>query len=113
METKLYEDGIVEIIDDSIIIKGIDDVFSIFSITNCSTIVLKKENIVEDFYKLSTGFAGELLQKFSNYRKRLAIIGDFENIKSKSLKDFIYESNRTRQIIFVKTLEEALKIFNK
>ncbi|GHV07859.1 hypothetical protein FACS189485_18700 [Spirochaetia bacterium] len=113
METKLYEDGIVEIIDDSIIIKGIDDVFSIFSINNCSTIILKKENIVKDFYKLSTGFAGELLQKFSTYRKRLAIIGDFENIKSKPLKDFIYESNRTRQIIFVKTLEEALKIFNK
>jgi hypothetical protein len=43
----------------------------------------------------------------------MAIIWDFENIKSKSLKDFIYESNKTGQIIFVKTLEEALKIFNK
>ena len=113
METKLYENGIVEIIDDNIIIKEIDDVFSIFSMNNCSTIILKKENIVEDFYNLSTGIAGEILQKFSTYRKRMAIIGDFETIKSKFLRDFIYESNKTKQIIFVKTLEEALKIFNK
>ena len=113
METKLYENSIVEIIDDNVIIKEIDDVFSIFSINNCSTIILKKENIVEDFYNLSTGIAGEILQKFSTYRKRMAIIGDFEITKSKSLRDFIYESNKTKQIIFVKTLEEVLKIFNK
>jgi hypothetical protein len=43
----------------------------------------------------------------------MAIIGDFENIKSKTLKDFIYESNKTKQIIFVKTIEEALKIFKE
>ncbi|GHV06930.1 hypothetical protein FACS189485_16300 [Spirochaetia bacterium] len=113
MEIKTYENGIIEFIDTNIIINEIDDVFSLFSINNCSTIIIKKENIVNTFYDLSTGFAGELLQKFSNYGKRLAIIGDFTNIKSKSLKDFVYESNRTRQIIFVGTIEEALEIFNK
>jgi hypothetical protein len=112
METKFYENGIVEFIDDKIIIKEIDDVFSLFFINNCSAIILKKENIVEDFYNLSTGIAGEILQKFSNYHMKMAIIGDFENIKSKSLKDFIYESNKRKQIVFVKTLEEALKIFS-
>jgi hypothetical protein len=114
MEIKPYGNGIMEIIDDNIIIKDADDVLSLlFSIKGCSAIILKKENIVKDFFTLSTGVAGEMLQKFSNYRKRMAIIGNFEDIKSKSLKDFIYESNKTKQIIFVKTLEEALKIFNK
>jgi hypothetical protein len=113
METKFHGNSIVEIVDDNIIIKETDDVFKLFFIDNCSTIILKKENILNDFYDLSTGIAGEILQKFSNYRRRIAIIGDFENIKSKSLKDFIYESNRTNQIIFVKTIEEALKIFRK
>ena len=113
METKFYGEDIVEIIGDGIIIKDIDDVFSIFSMTNCTTIIVKKENIVEGFYHLSTGIAGEILQKFSTYYKKMAIIGDFENIKSKSLRDFIYESNKTKQIIFVKTIEEALKIFGK
>jgi len=113
METKFYEKGIVEIIDENVIIKEADDVFGLFFINKCSIIILKKENILNDFYNLSTGMAGEILQKFSNYNMRMAIIGDFENVKSKSLKDFIYESNRTKQIIFVKTLEEALKIFSK
>ena len=44
--------------------------------------------------------AGEILQKFSNYRMKLAIIGEFEKYKSKSLKAFITESNRGNLIFF-------------
>jgi hypothetical protein len=113
MDAKFYENGIMEIIDDGVIIKEPDDVFDYFFTNNCSTIILKKHNITDDFYDLSTGIAGEILQKFSTYRQRLAIIGDFDNIKSKPLRDFIYESNKMKQTIFVKTLEEALDIFRK
>ena len=111
MQTKIHENDIVEIIDDAIIIKGIDDVLELLFVHNCTSIILKKENMADEFFDLSTGIAGEILQKFSNYRKRLAIIGDYENIKSNALKDFIYESNKTKQIVFVKTKEEAIKIF--
>jgi len=104
-------DDIIEIRSNDIVIKEVDDVFELLFSNDFSTIILKKENITDTFYDLSTGIAGEILQKFSNYSKRMAIIGDFENIKSKSLKDFVYESNRGRKIIFVNTLEEALKIF--
>ena len=110
MEIKFHGDGIAEIIDDNVLIKEVDDVFGLFFINDCSTIILKKENIIDDFFNLATGIAGEILQKFSNYRMRMAIIGDFENVKSKALKDFIYESNKTKRIVFVKTLKEALKI---
>jgi hypothetical protein len=72
---------------------------------------IKKENIIDTFFDISTGIAGELLQKFSTYHKKLAIIGDYTNIPGKALKDFIYESNLTKQIIFVKTAEEAIKTF--
>jgi hypothetical protein len=112
MKTKFCGNNIVEIIDDNIIIKRTDDVFGLFAMNKCSTIIINKENIINDFFNLSTGIAGEILQKFSTYHKRMAIIGDFTNITSKSLNDFIYESNRTKQIIFVRTIEEALKIFN-
>ena len=64
-----------------------------------------------DFFDLSTKIAGDILQKVSNYNKRLAIIGDYSNVKSKALKDFIYESNKTKQVIFVDEVEEALRIF--
>ena len=113
MKIKFYGNDIVEIIENDIIIKKVDDVFELFFINDCSSIILKKQNISNDFFVLSTGFAGEILQKFSNYNKKMAIIGDFKNIESKSLKDFIYESNKTGQIIFVNTFEEALEMFNK
>lgn len=74
-----------------------------------SKIILRKEQITEAFFDLRTGIAGEILQKFSNYRKQLAIVGDFSIYTSKSLRDFIYESNRSRQIFFVGTLEEAVE----
>ena len=46
-----------------------------------------------DFFQLSNGKLGEVLQNFSNFRMRLAIIGDFQNLQSQSLTDFIRESN--------------------
>ena len=57
-------------------------------------IVIDKNLINEDFFILSTGFAGEVLQKFVNYGGRIAIYGDFSVYTSKPLKDFIYESNK-------------------
>jgi hypothetical protein len=113
METKLYKNGIVEIVDDNVIIKGADDVLDLFCIDGCSAIIVKKENIINDFFNLSTGIAGEILQKFSTYDMRMAIVGDFENIKSKSLNAFICESNKIKRIIFVKTAEDALDIFSR
>ncbi len=75
-------------------------------------IVINKKNITADFFDLKNGIAGEILQKFSTYRVRLAIVGDFSKYASKSLTDFIYESNKGRHINFVNSTEEAIKIFS-
>ena len=68
--------------------------------TNCEKIALNKEAIVEDFFILSKGIAGEILQKFINYGVRFAVYGNFSIYFSKPLKDFIYESNRGKDIYF-------------
>lgn len=68
--------------------------------TGCSAIVLHKEQLDESFFRLSTGLAGEVLQKFVNYQMKLAIVGDFDRYTSKPLQDFIRESNEGRQICF-------------
>jgi hypothetical protein len=75
--------------------------------------ILHAINLPSEFFDLKSGFAGEILQKFSNYRMKLAIIGDFSEIKSKSLRDFIRESNNRRTISFVSSIEEALSILDK
>lgn len=68
--------------------------------TGCSALVLHKEQLDESFFRLSTGLAGEVLQKFVNYQMKLAIVGDFDRYASKPLRDFIRESNEGRQICF-------------
>ena len=72
-------------------------------------LVVRKENLPEEFFDLKTKLAGEMLQKFSNYKVKLAIVGDFGSIESKALADFIRECNRGRQIFFVGDTDEAIK----
>ena len=71
-------------------------------------IVIDKALIAEEFFVLSTGLAGEILQKYVNYGGRIAIYGDFSRYTSKPLKDFIYESNQGRDIFFTATREDAI-----
>lgn len=63
-------------------------------------IVIDKKLVTEDFFILSTGLAGEILQKFINYGGRIAIYGDYSHYTSKPLKDFIYESNKGKDVFF-------------
>lgn len=70
-------------------------------------IVISKKLITEDFFILSTGLAGEILQKFINYGGRIAVYGDFSRYTSKPLRDFIYESNKGKDVFFVSSAEEA------
>ena len=72
-------------------------------------LAIDKRLIAEDFFILSTGLAGEILQKFTNYHVKLAIYGDFSRYTSKPLRDFIYESNRGTGVFFVPTQEEAVR----
>ena len=72
-------------------------------------IILHEENIVPEFFDLKTKLAGEVLQKFVQYRMPLAVVGDFSKYTSKRLRDFIYECNQGRQVNFVQELSSALK----
>lgn len=76
---------------------------------DCDRIVVPKSAVTEDFFVLSTGIAGEILQKFVNYYCKLAIYGDYSHYTSKPLRDFIYESNEGNHIFFVETVEESVE----
>jgi hypothetical protein len=75
--------------------------------TGSDRIILNKSVLCEDFFHLSTKLAGEILQKFINYHMKIAIVGDFSTYTSKSLKDFIYESNNGKDIFFLPNEEQA------
>lgn len=76
-------------------------------------IIISKQLITEDFFVLSTGMAGEILQKLVNYGGRIAIYGDYSRYTSKPLKDFIYESNKGKDVFFVATKDEAIDRLTK
>lgn len=60
------------------------------------------------FFDLSSGLAGEIVQKFVNYRLRLAVVGDIsEHLDASSaLRAFVAESNRGRQLWFLDSPQE-------
>ncbi len=72
-------------------------------------VAVAKELVAEDFFILSRGLAGEVLQKFVNYGGKIAIYGDYSHYTSKPLRDFIYESNKGRDVFFVATKDDAVE----
>jgi hypothetical protein len=76
------------------------------------------ERLPDEFFTLRTRVAGEIVQKFVNYRLRLVIVGDISGhlAASSALRDFVAESNRGRQLWFVTTakdLEERLRVASR
>lgn len=92
---------------------ALDFIMSVRYETNAERIVINKEALAEDFFILSTGIAGEILQKFINYHVKAAVYGDYSQYMSKPLKDFIYESNCGKDIFFTATKEEAIEKLKK
>lgn len=71
-------------------------------------LAIDKRAVCGEFFILSTGVAGDILQKFINYHIKAAIYGDYSHYTSKPLRDFIYESNQGKDFFFVSTREEAV-----
>lgn len=98
--------------DDGLLIQDAQSALDLIATTGyeaqANRIVLYKQALSEDFFRLGTGLAGEVLQKFVNYGVKLAVIGDFSGYASKPLQDFIRESNRGRDIFFVPDEETAV-----
>ncbi|MDG4779404.1 DUF4180 domain-containing protein [Micromonospora sp. WMMD961] len=59
------------------------------------------------FFSLGTRFAGDVMQKFVNYRVRLAVVGDIsaQLAESSALRALVHESNQGGQIWFVDDLD--------
>ncbi|MEV4754921.1 DUF4180 domain-containing protein [Micromonospora sp. NPDC049559] len=61
----------------------------------------------DGFFSLSTRFAGEIMQRFVNYRLRLVVVGDISRhlAASSALRALVEESNRADHVWFVPDLD--------
>ena len=60
-----------------------------------------------EFFRLRSGFAGEVLQKIANYRLRLAVLGDISEWieRSTAFRDLVREMDRGTDVFFVADLD--------
>jgi Domain of unknown function (DUF4180) len=73
-----------------------------------SLIVVPAECLDDDFFRLNTRIAGEMIQKVVQYRQRLVIVGDISRhlAESSALRAFVLEANRGKEVWFLATHEE-------
>lgn len=98
-----------ELQTNNIVLSTLDDALDLIGNINYQgfdRLILHEKNITPEFFDLKTKLAGDILQKFTQYQLALVIIGDFQKYQSKSLNDFIYESNKGHQVNFIKHLDE-------
>lgn len=75
---------------------------------SATLVAIPVARLSDDFFRLSSRLAGDVVQKFVNYKVRLAIVGDISHriAASKPLYDFVSEANRGQQLWFVKDMVE-------
>ena len=114
LSTKFYElhdVRVLECVFDGSKLQTYNDTVDLIgkSFENLATlIVIPVECLDDEFFQLKTRIAGELIQKFVQYRRRLVIVGDISRhlAKSSALRAFVNESNRGREVWFLASLED-------
>lgn len=107
---KQGETKIAEVISDDILISNAEEGLQLLVdlyYQDFDKIIIHEKNVIPEFFDLKTRLAGEILQKFSNYRVQLVIIGEFSKYPGNSIKDFIFESNKGKLVNFLPTIAEA------
>ena len=72
-----------------------------------SGLILTEDDLGLEFFDLRSGFAGELLQKFVNYKIRVAIVVGDPTAYGERFVELAYEHRSHNMIRFVSSVGEA------
>lgn len=90
-------------------IAGVQDALDLIgaAFSRADVIAVPAGRLDERFFRLDTGLAGEIMQKFVNYRMRLAVVGDISAYvaASSALRAMVDEANRGNGVWFVADLD--------
>ncbi|MFE8601577.1 DUF4180 domain-containing protein [Archangium violaceum] len=70
-------------------------------------ILFTEEDLAPEFFNLRTGLAGEFLQKFVNYRLRVALVVPHPEAHGERFKELAYEHRTHPLVRFVRSREEG------
>lgn len=88
--------------------KDIADLLSACFEQDIFRILLPDDCLSDDFYKLSTKLAGNILQKLINYRVKTAVVMNADRANQR-FKEFMIEINKGRSFRCFETMDEAEK----
>jgi hypothetical protein len=104
--------------DTSVLVRGSDgaavatvqDALDLIGATyqGAEVVAVAADRFDDRFFDLESGFAGEVMQKFVNYRVQLVIVGDISRHleASRALRALVHESNQGRHVWFVADLAD-------
>ncbi|MEU4097003.1 DUF4180 domain-containing protein [Streptomyces sp. NPDC026673] len=95
--------------EEGVRIAGVQDALDVIgsAFSRAEVVAVPVARLDERFFELRSGLAGEILQKFVNYRIRLAVVGDISAYvaASKAFRDLVRESDRGDGTWFVADLD--------
>lgn len=108
------EQSILTASDLQIYIQDFNDIMgALGACFGASSLILTENDLAPQFFDLHTGLAGELFQKFINYRKKVAIVVPDFDAYGERFSELAYEHTTHNMIRFVHKKEEAISWLNK
>ena len=100
--------GILIASDEGISIRSFDDISdAIGACIGAEGLILTESDLAPEFFDLRTGLAGEVLQKFVNYKLRVAIVLADPEAYGERFSELAYEHRKHSMIRFVRSADEA------
>lgn len=101
---KEYGTDIAAVTSETVLItdvpSALDLAMSVKYKTSATKLVLDKRIFCEDFFLLSTGIAGEILQKFINYHIKAAIYGGLLPLHQQAAEGFYLRKQQGEVFLF-------------
>jgi hypothetical protein len=94
--------------DSGVCIRSLADISdAIGACLGADGVILTEGDLSAEFFDLRSGLAGEVLQKFVNYRLRVAFVVPDPDVYGERFRELVYEHRCHTMIRFVRTLDEA------
>src|SRR5262245_10067300 len=102
------EDKILIASDSGISIRSFEDISdAIAACLGAEGIIFTEDDLAQEFFDLRSGLAGELFQKFTNYKLRVAIVLPDPEAYGERISELAYEHKSHNMIRFVRSKDEA------
>jgi len=108
-EQLVNEDRKIVIASDSgVCIRSFADISdAIGACLGADAVILTEGDLAPEFFDLRSGLAGEVMQKFVNYRLRVALVVPDADVYGERFSELVYEHRAHTMIRFVRTMDEA------